>query len=72
MIKKLIQKEIETALKSTNFKNKVGDAVTKDVKKNKELEKVMVEISRNVITQLYKVLWMRRTFWRNSLKNTPA
>ena len=71
-IKKLIQKEIETALKSTDFKNKVGDAVTKDVKKNKELEKVMVEISRNVITQLYKVLWMRRTFWRNSLKNTPA
>ena len=71
-IKKLIQKEIETSLKSKNFKDKVSDAVTKDVKKNPELEKMVVEITRNVITQLYKVLWMRRTFWRNSLKNTPA
>ena len=71
-IKKLIQKEIETSLKSRNFKDKVSDAVTKDVKKNPELEKMVVEITRNVITQLYKVLWMRRTFWRNSLKNTPA
>jgi len=71
-IKKLIQKEIETSLKSTTFKEKVSDAVTKDVKKNPELEKMVVEITRNVITQLYKVLWMRRTFWRNSLKNVPA
>ena len=71
-IKKMISKEIEATLKSKGFKDKVADAVTKDVKKNKELEKVVVEITRNVVTQLYKVLWMRRTFWRNSLKNVPA
>lgn len=71
-IKKMIAKEIEATLKSKNFKDKVSDEVTKDVKKNKELEKVVVEITRNVVTQLYKVLWMRRTFWRNSLKNVPA
>jgi len=33
------------------------------------LEDKVVDITRNVLTQLYKQLWVKRAFWRNGLSN---
>ena len=35
----------------------------------KYLEDKVVDITRNVLTQLYKNLWVKRAFWRNNLSN---
>jgi hypothetical protein len=40
------------------------------VKKDKELEKYFVEISKNVLVQLYKTLWTKKNFWTSDLKNS--
>jgi hypothetical protein len=37
-----------------------------------ELEDKIVDITKNVITQLYKTLWTKRGFWRNDLKNKSS
>jgi hypothetical protein len=38
-------------------------------KNNKELEDKVVEITKNVLTQLYKTLWTKRGLWQNNLTN---
>jgi hypothetical protein len=40
------------------------------VKDNKDFENKVVDITRNVLVQLYKQLWTRRSFWVNDLKNS--
>jgi Na+/phosphate symporter len=71
-VKNIVKKEIKDFLKMTNTSDldkKIEKMVKDSIKSNKDLEKHVVEISKNVLVQLYKNLWMRRNFWANDLKN---
>jgi tryptophanyl-tRNA synthetase len=67
-----ISKEVKIYLDSKEFKSKIEKIVKDRLKDDKELEDKMVEISKNVITQLYKTLWTRRSFWRSNLSNKAS
>jgi hypothetical protein len=54
---------------TNTFKDKVEKIVKDRLKNDKELEDKVVEITKNVLTQLYKNLWVKRGMWRNSLSN---
>jgi hypothetical protein len=54
---------------TNEFKSKIEKIVKDRIKNEKELEDKVVEITKNVITQLYKTLWTKRTFWSNNISN---
>jgi alpha-galactosidase/6-phospho-beta-glucosidase family protein len=55
-----------------DFENRVK-AIVKDMMKNdKDLEKKVVDVSKNVLVQLYKALWTKRNFWTSDLKNVSS
>jgi hypothetical protein len=56
-IKDLINKDLEKT---------VLDLLKKELK-GKDTEKMMTEISKDVLVSLYKTLWMRRNFWVTNL-----
>jgi len=62
----MIRKEIRNAFGS-NLENKVKDIVNKEIKGTK-FEKQVIKISKDVLEQLYRELWMRRMFWKNAIK----
>ncbi len=64
-----IDKGIKTYMDSTEFKTKIEKIVKDRIKNEKELEDKVVEITKNVLTQLYKTLWVRRNAWLNGLNN---
>lgn len=70
--KKEVTKEITAFIDSSTFKTKIEKIVKDKLKDDKELEDKIVEITKNVITQLYKTLWTKRGFWRNELKNKSS
>tara|TARA_B100001758_G_scaffold240239_1_gene245511 strand:+ start:123 stop:383 length:261 start_codon:yes stop_codon:yes gene_type:complete len=62
----MIRKEIKAAFGS-DLERKVKDIVNKEIKGTK-FEKEVVKISKDVLEQLYRELWMRRMFWKNAIK----
>jgi len=64
-----VTKEINAFIDGATFKNKIEKIVKDKLKDNKELEDKMVEITRNVLSQLYKTLWTKRNFWRSQVDN---
>lgn len=64
-----VKKEISKFMDSTEFKSKVAAIVADRIKNEKGLENKVVDITKNVITQLYKTLWTKRSVWQTSLKN---
>lgn len=74
-IKVMVKKEIKDFLennRSPEFESKVSDIIRRKLKSDKENEKYLVELTRNVLIQLYKNLWTRRNFWSSDLKNSPS
>jgi hypothetical protein len=69
MTKSDVSKEVKIYMDSKEFKNKVEKIVKDRIKNEKELEDKVVEITRNVLTQLYKTLWIKRATWQNNLTN---
>jgi hypothetical protein len=67
-----ISKEVKIYMDSNDFKAKVEKIVKDRLKNDKELEDKVVEITRNVLTQLYKTLWVKRSVWRNNLTNKSS
>lgn len=67
-----VSSEIKTYLNSSDFKTKIEKIVKDRLKDNKELEDKVVEITKNVLTQLYKTLWVKRGVWRNNLSNKSS
>ena len=67
-----IKAEVEKALKSTDLKDVITRIVKDKIKNDPELEKHIVDINSNVLTQLYKTLWTKRAFWKSSLKNSNS
>ena len=69
MTKSEVKVQIEKYINSNDFKAKI-EAIVKDrIKSEKALEDKVVEITKNVITQLYKTLWTKRGFWQSTLSN---
>jgi hypothetical protein len=64
-----ISKEVKVYVNSNDFKSKIEKIVKDELKSNKELEDKVVEITSNVLTQLYKQLWIKRAVWRSGLSN---
>ena len=62
----MIRKEIKDAFGKV-LEKKVTDIVDKQLKGTK-FEKEVVKISKDVLEQLYRELWMRRMFWKNAIK----
>jgi hypothetical protein len=62
----MIRKEIKTAFGS-DLEKKVKDIVNKEIKGTK-FQKEVVKISKDVLEQLYRELWMRRMFWKSAIK----
>ena len=67
-----ISKEIKDYMNSNEFKTKIEKIVKDRLKNEKELEDKVVDITKNVLTQLYKALWVKRGVWRNSLSNKAS
>jgi hypothetical protein len=68
-----IKREIKEFIKSSNpdFEKEINKKVLEAIK-GKDVEKYLVEINKNVLSQLYKSLWTKRAFWANDLKNVRA
>ena len=64
-----VKKEISNFLGSAEFEAKVAKIVKDRVKNEKGIEDKIVDITKNVITQLYKTLWSKRSMWQGQLKN---
>jgi hypothetical protein len=64
-----VDKSIKTYINSAEFKTKIEKIVKDRIKNEKELENKIVDITKNVLTQLYKTLWTKRAFWKNTLTN---
>lgn len=64
-----VDKAIKVYLTKDDFKSKVEKIVKDRLKSDKELEDKVVEITTNVLTQLFKTLWVKRGSWRNNLSN---
>ena len=62
----MIRKEIKDAF-GPNLDKKVTTIVQKELKGTKFRNDV-VKISKDVLEQLYRELWMRRMFWKNAIK----
>jgi len=64
-----VDKQIKVYMSKADFKEKIEKIVKDKLKDNKELEDKVVDITKNVITQLYKSLWIKRATWINGLTN---
>jgi len=67
-----VSKEMSVYMNTKEFKDKIEKIVQEKLKNNKELEDKVVEITSNVLTQLYKTLWVKRGLWRNNLSNKSS
>jgi hypothetical protein len=67
-----VSKEIKDYMDTKTFNDKIEKIVKDRIKNEKALEDKVVEITKNVLTQLYKTLWVKRGMWRNSLSNKSA
>ena len=64
-----VDKSVKAYMSSAEFKSKVEKIVQDRLKNNKELDDKVVDITKNVLTQLYKALWVKRAFWKSNLSN---
>lgn len=67
-----VKREVKAYMDSSEFKAKVEKIVKDRIKHDKALEDKVVEISKNVIIQLYKALWTKRSAWTSMLSNKSA
>lgn len=64
-----VTKEFKVYMDTKDFEAKIGKIIMNKLKDNKELEDKFVEITKNVLTQLYKTLWLKKAVWISNLKN---
>ena len=64
-----IDKGIKVYMDNAEFKSKVEKIVKDRIKNEKGLEDKVLDITKNVLTQLFKTLWVKRGFWKSNLSN---
>lgn len=67
-----VKDEYKKFMKTSEFEAKIEKIIKDKIKNEKYLEDKVVEITKNVLTQLYKTLWVKRGMVINSLKNKKA
>lgn len=67
-----VKDEVINILGTAELQKKIEKMVADKIKGDKALEDKMVEISRNVLTQLFKALWTKRSFWKSGLSNKAS
>lgn len=67
-----VKDEIKSTINSKKMEDIIVKVIEKKLKNNRELENDMVDIAKNVVTQLFKTLWVKRSFWRDTLKNKAS
>ena len=67
-----VKDEIKNTINSKKMEDIIIKVIEKKLKNNRELENDMVDIAKNVVTQLFKTLWVKRSFWRDTLKNKAS
>ena len=67
-----VSKEVKIYMDSKEFKAKVEKIVKDRLKNEKEIEDKVLEITRNVLSQLFKTLWTKRATWQNNLTNKSS
>ena len=63
-INRLINEEMSRSEISSLIQNKIDSNMS-----SKDFEKKIKEISASVLDELFKILWQRNSFWKNSVKN---
>lgn len=63
-----LDKKLKDYTSSKAFTNKIKSVVSDEIKSDKELEKFVVDITRDALEQLYKTLWTKRNFWKSQIK----
>jgi hypothetical protein len=64
-----VSKEIKAYVSTKEFNTKIEKIIKDRITNEKLLEDKIVEITSNVLTQLYKTLWIKRATWKNNLSN---
>lgn len=67
-----VKDEVVNVISSAELQKKIEKMVADKIKNDKALEDKVVEISRNVLTQLFKALWTKRSFWKSGLSNKAS
>lgn len=67
-----VTKEVKNFIDSAEFKAKIEKIVKDRIKNETALEDKVVEITKNVLTQLYKTLWTKRSVWKDNLSNKTS
>lgn len=63
-IYRLINEELSKSEVASLIQNKIDSNMS-----SKDFEKKVKEISASVLDELFKILWQRNSFWKNSVKN---
>ena len=66
-IKRLARAEFETMLNTSDIKSKIERMVKQQLSNDKPTQREVAKISQKVLTQFYKTMWTRRSFWANKL-----
>lgn len=69
-IERIARKEIKTVIDDVKFTKKIKDVVDEE-HKTKDFERKLVDISKNVLVQLFKQMYNKRSFWASGLSNDP-
>lgn len=64
-----IDKELKKFINKDEFKKAVEKIILDRIKNEKYLEDKVVDITKNVLTQLYKTFWVKKSFWQGNLSN---
>lgn len=67
-IEKIVEKEIERFMHSTNA-SKVVVKMIQDELGTKNIDDKIVDLSTKVVVELFKTLWQRKSFWEGALKS---
>lgn len=74
-VKNIAKEEIRKFLRNNRdpeFDEKIQKIVKNTLKTDSELSRYIVEITKNVLVELYKSFWVKRNFWTNDLKNVRS
>jgi hypothetical protein len=65
---KELDKKLKDLVNSKAFKDQIKDVVDDQIRSDKELEKLVVDITKDSLSELFKTLWTKRSFWKSQIK----
>lgn len=67
-IEKIVKKELNLFLKTTNAHNIVIKIIQDEIG-TKKIDDKIVNLATKVVVELFKTLWQRKSFWEGAIKN---